>query len=133
MNLQAGFIRLQTLVIIILILVALGMFGVNVEEDVAENENVQDNVSYVWTGAVNFWNRYLAEPADYVWNDVFVGLIWDSFVINMQQIRSGESATNFELQGELPYQSIPNYIDGYEPYQPIQSSIQSNNLDSENN
>ena len=64
MNLQAGFIRLKTLVVIILILVALGMFGVNVEEDVAGNEDVQDNVSYVWTGVGNIWDRYWAGPAD---------------------------------------------------------------------
>jgi hypothetical protein len=120
MNLQAGFIRLKTLVVIILILVALGMFGVNVEEDVAGNEDVQDNVSYVWTGVVNFWDRYLAGPADYIWNDVFVDLIWESFIVNMQSVRNGNSATNFELQGELPYESIPSYIDGYTPYQPTQ-------------
>jgi hypothetical protein len=117
MNLQAGFIRLKTLVIIILILVLLGMFGVNVEEDVAGNEDVQENVSYVWTGVANFWDRYLADPSDYIWNDVFVDLIWGSFIVNMQAIRSGESATNFELQGELPYPSIPEIIDGYTPYQ----------------
>lgn len=119
MNLQAGFIRLKTLVVIILILVALGMFGVNVEEDVAGNEDVQDNVSYVWTGVVNFWDRYLAGPADYIWNDVFVDLIWESFIVNMQALRNGESATNFDIQGDLPYQSIPEYIDGYTLYQPV--------------
>mgnify|MGYP001183193309 FL=1 len=121
MNLQAGFIRLKTLVIIILILVALGMFGVNVEEDVVGNEDVQHNVSYVWTGVVNFWDRYLAGPADYIWNDIFVDLIWDSFILNMQRLRDGQSPTDFNLQGDLPYQTIPEYIDGYTPYQPIQN------------
>ncbi|MEZ4103633.1 MAG: hypothetical protein R3B55_03765 [Candidatus Paceibacterota bacterium] len=114
MNLQAGFIRLKTLVIVILILVALGLFGVNVEEDVVENEEVQNNVSYVWTGVVNFWERYLAGPADYLWNDIFVDLIWESFIVNMQSIRNGQSATNFQLQGDLPYPSIPEIIDGYQ-------------------
>jgi len=119
MNLQAGFIRLRTIVIIILILVALGLFGVNVEEEIVENEEVQNNVSYVWTGVVSFWDRYLSDPAEYLWNDVFVGLIWDSFIINMQALRNGQSATNFDLQGDLPYPSIPDYIDGYTPYQAI--------------
>lgn len=111
---KRGFIRIQTLVIIVLILVALGMFGINVEEDVAGNEDVQDNVSYVWTGVTNFWDQYLAGPADYLWNDVFVGLIWESFIINMQSLRNGESPTNFELQDDLPYQSMPDYVDNYE-------------------
>lgn len=114
MNLQAGFIRLKTLVIIILILVLLGMFGVNVEEDVAGNENVQENVSYVWTGVLGFWNQYLSGPASYLWNDIFVDLIWGSFIVNMQALRNGESATNFELQGNLPYPSIPEIIDNYQ-------------------
>lgn len=121
MNFRAGFINLRTLVVVILLIVALGMFGINIEEDIAGNEDVQDNVSYVSTGVAGFWNRYLREPAEYIWNDVFVNLIWDSFVLNMQRIRNGESATNFELQGDLPYQSIPNYIDNYQPYTPTQN------------
>lgn len=113
MNLKSGFISLKTLVIIILVLVILGMMGVNVEQDIAGNEEVQNNVSYVWTGVKNFWNRYLAGPASYLWNDVFVGLIWESFIVNMQSLRSGQSPSNFELQGDLPYPSIPEIIDNY--------------------
>lgn len=119
MNLQAGFIRLKTLVIIILILVILGMFGINVERDVAGNEDVQGNISYVWAGTVSFWDNYLARPASYLWNDIFVSLIWESFIVNMQNLRNGQSATDFSLQGDLPYQSIPSYVDNYTPYQPI--------------
>lgn len=114
MNLKAGFISLKTLVIIVLIIITLGFFGINIEEDVAGNEDVQDNVSYVWTGVVNFWDRYLSGPADYIWNDVFIDLIWESFIVNMQSLRNGESPTNFELQGDLPYTNIPDYIDGYQ-------------------
>jgi len=114
MNLQAGFISLKTLVIIILILVALGMFGVNVEEDIAGNEDVRHNVSYVWTGVASFWNQYLSGPASYLWNDIFIGLIWESFIVNMQAIRNGQTPTNFDLQGDLPYPSIPEIIDNYQ-------------------
>ena len=120
MNLQAGFIRLKTLVIIILILVILGLLGINVERDIVENEEVQNNTSYVWSGVVEFWDRYLAGPADYIWNDIFRNLIWDSFILNMQRLRNGQTPSDFSLQGDLPYQSIPNYIDGYTPYQPAQ-------------
>ena len=97
----------------------LGEVHDGVEKPWPGNEDVQDNVSYVWTGVVNFWDRYLAGPADYIWNDVFVDLIWESFIVNMQALRNGESATNFDMQGDLPYQSIPQYIDGYTPYQPV--------------
>lgn len=114
MNFQSGFIRLKTLVIIILILVGLGMLGVNVEEDVVGNEDVQGNVSYVWAGVVSFWNNYLAGPANYLWHDIFVGLIWESFIVNMQALQAGQSPTNFELQGDLPYPSIPEIIDNYQ-------------------
>lgn len=114
MHLQSGFVTLKTLVIVILVLVALGMFGINVEEDVAGNEDVQDNVSYVATGVVGFWNRYLAEPARFLWNDVFVGLIWESFIVNMQRLRNGETPSDFNLQGQLPYPSIPEYVDSYQ-------------------
>lgn len=113
MNLQSGFISLKTLVIIILILVILGMMGINVEEDIAGNEEVQNNVSYVWSGVVSVWNNYLIGPASYLWNDVFVGLIWEGFIVNMQALRDGQSPTNFELQSNLPYPSVPEIIDNY--------------------
>ena len=114
MNLNLGFISIRTLIVIVFIIIALGMFGINIEDDIVENTDVRDNTSYVWTGVSRFWNTYLAGPADYIWNDVFVGLIWESFIINMQALRNGESATNFQLQGDLPYPSVPNYIDGYQ-------------------
>lgn len=109
-----GFINIKTLVIIIIILVILGLAGVSVEDDIVENEGVQENTSYVATGVVYVWDTYLKGPASYLWNDIFVDLIWESFIVNMQALRNGDTATNFELQGDLPYPSLGEYVDNYD-------------------
>lgn len=110
-----GFINIRNLVIIVIILVILGLSGVSVEEDIVENEGVQENTSYVLTGVQNVWNNYLAQPFMFLWNDIFVELIWESFIVNMQALRNGDTPTNFDLQNELPYTNVPDLIDNYRP------------------
>ncbi len=108
-----GFINIRNLVVVIIILVILGLSGVSVEEDIVQNEGVQENTSYVLSGVLNIWNNYLAGPFMFLWQDVFVELIWESFILNMQRLRNGETPTDFSLQSDLPYPSVPEYIDSY--------------------
>ena len=104
---------IRLLVVIILLLVILGLLGVSVQHDVVENPGVQENTSYVESGVVSFWNNYLANPASYLWDDVFVDIIWAAFVENMERLRNGEPPVYFEgpTQGTIP--SIPQMIDTY--------------------
>lgn len=104
---------IRLLVVIILLLVILGLLGVSVQHDVVENEGVQENTSYVADGVVTFWDNYLANPASYLWNGVFVNILWAAFVENMERVRDGEPPTYFSgpTQGVIP--SIPQMIDDY--------------------
>lgn len=104
---------IRLLVIIILLLVILGLLGVSVQHDVVENPGVQENTSYVGSGVVHFWNTYLANPASYLWDDIFVDILWAAFVENMERLRNGEAPDYFQgpTQGVIP--SIPDYIDDY--------------------
>lgn len=104
MNDLPGFINIRNLVIVIIILVILGLAGVSVEDDIVENEEVQENTSYVWTGVVHVWDTYLAGPANYLWNEIFVDILWASFVNNMETLSNGGMPNNFENEeaGDLP-------------------------------
>ncbi len=104
---------IRFLVVVILLLVILGLLGVSVQHDVVENAGVQENTSYVESGVVTFWNQYLANPASYLWNDVFVDILWSTFLVNMDRLRNGEAPDYFNAptQGVIP--SIPQMIDGY--------------------
>lgn len=77
----------------ILILV-LSYFKVSVKS-VVESPTAQDNISYVGGGTRNLWYDYLAAPANYLWNDVFINIFWKSFISNMERIRDGKP-TDYE-------------------------------------
>ena len=55
-------------------------------------------------GTESLWNEYLAKPATYLWNDVWVNIFWKSLIKNMERIRDGQptdldkAANNIEVQ-----------------------------------
>lgn len=108
-----GFINIRTLVIVVIILVVLGLMGISVQHDIVENEGVQENTSYVLSGVVYVWDTYLVGPVDFLWNDVFVGIIWQAFIINMQRLIDGQTPTDFDSVDTSAIPSIPGLIDQY--------------------
>lgn len=104
---------IKILLFIVLALVALGLMGVSVEHDVVENQGVQENVSYVSTGAIGFWNTYLAQPAQWLWQELIVGILWETFARNMERLRDGETPTDFTNSHLNDWPSIPQVIDNY--------------------
>jgi len=92
-NKKKGFIRL--LVIIIILILVLSYFSINIKS-VVESPTSQSNFSYVWGLISTTWNKYLAGPASYLWNDIFKDILWASFVNNMERVRDGKP-TDFEL------------------------------------
>ncbi len=37
-----------------------------------------------------FWDKYLEKPAKYLWNEIFIKLIWSTAVDNLKKIKTGE-------------------------------------------
>lgn len=108
-----GFITIKNLVILIIILVILGLAGVNVEEDIAGNPTVQENTSYVWNGVIYVWQTYLAGPASFIWNDVIVGILWEGFRVNMERLQNGQSPTDFHSMDTSAFPNVPDLIREY--------------------
>ncbi|MBI1999378.1 MAG: hypothetical protein HYS74_01840 [Parcubacteria group bacterium] len=90
---QSGLVKLILLVIFVILV--LSYFSIDVR-GIVESEQSQKNFTYVWGWVVFVWDRYLGEPVRYVWNNIVVNLLWESFVSNLERIKRG-APNDFEL------------------------------------
>ena len=82
----------------VIILLTLSYFNINIKS-IIESPTGQENVNYVKGETKSFWTAYLAEPASYLWNDVWINIFWKSFISNMERIRDGKP-TDLESAAE---------------------------------
>jgi len=93
---QKGFIKF--IVIIVIAIIILSYFGFDIRS-IIESPESQGNLGYVWGGVVYVWESWIERPASYLWNDVFIDLLWDSFIENLERIKGGEPTT---IEGMAP-------------------------------
>ncbi len=74
--------------LIVIAIIILSYFGFDLRA-IVEDDGTQDNIGYVWGGVVHVWEGYIKEPFDYLWNDIFIDLIWDVAVENLKRIKDG--------------------------------------------
>ena len=75
-NKQSGRMSLFGFIVLgIVLILLLSYFKVTVR-GIIESPEGQDNVNYVQSIGQNIWQNYLQDPATYLWNDVWVPLIW---------------------------------------------------------
>lgn len=96
-----GFIKL--LLIIAGALLVIGYFNIDLQETVESPTN-QKNYSYIRTKGAMIWDKYLEKPVKYFWNNIFINLLWNTFVSNFERMRDGQP-TDFELNA--PYVMPP--------------------------
>ena len=77
------------LILGVIIILVLGYFHINLQA-VVDSPDTQGNIHYIGGAISDFWNTYLAKPASYLWNDVFIKIFWQSFINNMERIRDGQ-------------------------------------------
>jgi hypothetical protein len=69
----------------------------------------QDNFTYVATTTISVWDKYLRKPATYLWNDIFLNLIWEPAIDNLTKIKNGQPTNIASSSPALPYMApIPN-------------------------
>ena len=93
-NKKAGVSILGIIVFAFIAILVLSYFNVSIKA-VVESPTGQENINYVGGGTKSLWTTYLAEPASYLWNDVWVNIFWKGFISNMERIRDGQP-TDFE-------------------------------------
>lgn len=102
-NRQDGISILGVLVFGIILILILSYFNISIKS-VVNSPTGQENVNYVKEGTKSLWITYLAEPASYLWNDVWVNIFWKGFISNMERIRDGKptdfdnAANNLKIQ-----------------------------------
>ncbi len=84
---QEGLIKI--IIIIIIFLLVLSYLGINLRS-IIESESFQNNWNYAREGVKYIWQSYLSNPAKYLWYNVFIDLIWESFIDNMERIKDGQ-------------------------------------------
>jgi hypothetical protein len=92
---------IKWLVIILIAVIVLSYFGFDLRAIVG-SETTQGNLDYLWGLGVIVWDEYLSQPILYFWNNIFMDLLWKSFIENMERIRDGQPTTLEELAPQLP-------------------------------
>jgi len=89
------------IVIVLIAVIVLSYFGFDLKA-IIESEGTQNNLGYLWGLGVIVWNEYLSLPILYFWHNIFINLLWSSFVENMERIKNGQPTTIEELAPQLP-------------------------------
>ncbi|MFA5750711.1 MAG: hypothetical protein WCX79_04500 [Candidatus Paceibacterota bacterium] len=103
MNLKSlsGFSIIKILIWGIIIILVLSYFKINIR-GVVESPEAQENIEYVKEGGKTIWEEYLQEPAKYIWNNIFIELLWNAFVENLERVRDGKPTEIEEAAPILP-------------------------------
>ena len=102
-KIKGGISIIGMLILGFIIILVLSYFKISIKS-VVESPTGQDNISYIGGGTVNLWDTYLKEPATYLWNDIFINLLWNSFIDNMEKIKNGQPT---DYQNAAPTVNIP--------------------------
>ena len=94
-----GFIR--TILLIIVALLVISYFGLNIRA-IVNSPAGKDNFTYTQEIMINIWNNYLKGPSTYLWNDIFLDLIWVPAIENLQKIKDGGQDSIVEQSPKLP-------------------------------
>jgi hypothetical protein len=97
-NKQTGISIIGMIFLAGVIIFVLSYFNISIRS-IINSPTGQENVSYVREGTKSLWETYLAKPASYLWNDVWVNIFWKGFISNMERIRDGK-ATDFDKAGD---------------------------------
>ncbi len=97
-----GFIK--WIIILVVALLILSYYGFSLRT-LVNNPTTQDNFGYVATTSVSVWDTYLKQPATYLYQDVFINLIWTPAIDNLTKMKNSEP-TN--VQTNAP--KLPNPV-----------------------
>lgn len=86
-NPQSGLIKL--IVIIVIAVLILSYFSIDLKS-IVESEQSKKNFSYITNGITYVWDKYLSKPTLYFWNNIFIGILWETFKGSMDNIKNGE-------------------------------------------
>ncbi|MDD5164984.1 MAG: hypothetical protein PHG25_00370 [Candidatus Pacebacteria bacterium] len=106
MTTNRGFIK--WIIIIVIALLVLSYYGFSLRT-LVDSPVTQDNIHYVATSTVSVWDKYLKNPATYLYKDIFINLIWEPAIDNLTKIKNSEPTNVQTSSPKLPNPvPIPN-------------------------
>lgn len=90
-NYNGGLIQLILLIIIFILIIS--YFGINIRK-IIQSDTGKDNFGFIWNilqqiwgYIVLIWDKYLSGPVGFIWNGLFVDIIWKNLVQMINQAR----------------------------------------------
>ena len=102
---QEGISILGILILGFILILVLSFFNISIK-GVVESPTGQENINYVEDTSKGFWEKYLKDPINYLWNDVWVDIFWQGFINNMERIRDGKPTDFYEAAPNV--YNVPN-------------------------
>jgi hypothetical protein len=102
---------IKYIILALIIVIVLSYFGYDLKA-IIEAPITQNNIHYAWGGVSYVWDTYLKNTVTYLWNNIFIGILWNAFVHNLGRIDAGapteleNAASRFIHIGDQPYQPI---------------------------
>jgi|AntAceMinimDraft_13_1070369.scaffolds.fasta_scaffold67824_2 hypothetical protein len=92
---EKGFLK-WILILLVSLVLASYFFNFNVK-DAVEDPQTQSNFSYITTSIERLYTNTLKSHVDYLWRDIFIGLIWDSAKKDLEKIKNDEAPSVVEF------------------------------------
>lgn len=89
------------IIVILIALLLLAYFGLNLRA-IVNSPTFADNWSFLKGLAMDLWNNYLKGPLGYLWNTIFVPLIWQPAVHNLTRMSTGGGSISTSSVPSMP-------------------------------
>src|SRR3989344_7975339 len=94
-NTKRGIIKLILLIVIFILIIS--YFNIDLRA-IVESPQTQQNISYAKELAIKawdillkpLWDNYLSKPVLYIWQNIFIEVIWKSFMHGLDALQSGQ-------------------------------------------
>ena len=101
---EKGIIKIIILIVVALLI--LSYFGISLRA-LINAPVTQDNISYTTTSSVSIWNTYLKQPATYLWNEIFLNLIWNPAIDSLKNLKNNPGALTSPTTGTSTTHMVP--------------------------
>lgn len=95
------------IILALVAIIVLSFFGYDLRA-IVEAPQTQNNLHYAYGGVETVWNA-VKTPILYLYNKIFIGILWQAFIHNLGRIDAGaptelqNAATRFQNIGEQGY------------------------------
>lgn len=101
---------IKYIILALIAIIVLSFFGYDLKA-IIEAPITQSNLHYAAGGVETVWN-YVKGPVLYLYNNIFIGILWQAFLNNLGRISAGaptelqNAASRFTNIGNTGYQPI---------------------------